>query len=50
MHCSAGIAGVYTNKGGVAVTMTIGSTELAFINSHLAAHQGKSAHRAHDYR
>lgn len=38
--CSVGV-----NKGGVAVGLKVGSTSLAFIGSHLAAHQSKTLQR-----
>jgi hypothetical protein len=38
--CSVGV-----NKGGVAVGVKVGSTSLAFIGSHLAAHQSKTLQR-----
>ena len=35
---ATGIAGVLGNKGGLVIKLRFGSTELAFISSHLAAH------------
>lgn len=29
------------NKGGIAISVNVWDTELCFVNSHLAAHQGK---------
>ena len=36
---ATGVGGVGGNKGAVAVRMAVGSTELAFVAAHLAAHQ-----------
>ena len=38
---ATGVAGVATNKGGVAIGIRIWDTELCFVNSHLAAHQDR---------
>ena len=38
---ATGVAGVATNKGGVAIGIRIWDTEICFINSHLAAHQDR---------
>ncbi|KAG2498410.1 hypothetical protein HYH03_003669 [Edaphochlamys debaryana] len=45
-----GVAGVATNKGGVAVSLRVWDTSLAFVNSHLAAHQDRTRARNHNYR
>ena len=47
---ATGIAGVYGNKGGVAISFNWLSQRLCFINSHLAAHQEKVAERNRDFR
>jgi hypothetical protein len=41
--CSVGL-----NKGGVAVSFKLDDTHLAFVSSHLAAHQSKTAQRNSD--
>lgn len=38
--CSVGM-----NKGGVGVGLRVGSTHIAFVGSHLAAHQSKTQQR-----
>lgn len=45
---ATGLGRVGLNKGGVAVSLTIGATRLAFLGSHLAAHQSQCARRNHD--
>ncbi|GBF95749.1 inositol 5-phosphatase [Raphidocelis subcapitata] len=45
---ATGIGRVGLNKGGVAVSLTVGATRLAFLGSHLAAHQSQCARRNHD--
>eukprot|EP00798_Chlamydomonas_sp_ICE-L_P013605 gene13605-19478_t len=47
---ATGVAGVATNKGGVAIGIKVWETELCFINSHLAAHQDKCRARNAHYR
>jgi hypothetical protein len=42
-------AGVGWNKGGVAVSLQLGYTDVCIINSHLAAHQGKLKERNENY-
>jgi hypothetical protein len=37
------------NKGGVAVSLQLGYTDVCIVNSHLAAHQGKLKERNHNY-
>jgi hypothetical protein len=37
---NTGIMGVWPNKGGLCICLTVDSTKLAFISSHLAAHEG----------
>lgn len=41
---------VGSNKGGVASYVWVWDTSVCFVNSHLAAHQGKTARRNSDYR
>lgn len=45
---ATGIGRVGLNKGGVAVSLRVGTTCLAFVGSHLAAHQSQCARRNHD--
>ena len=40
-----GMAGLFPNKGVVAVSLRLGSTPLCFVNAHLAAHEGMAAKR-----
>jgi hypothetical protein len=40
MPCSVGV-----NKGGVAIGLQVGSTHIALVGSHLAAHQSKTQMR-----
>lgn len=47
---ATGVAGVATNKGGVAIGVRVWDTDLCFINSHLAAHQDKLRARNNNYR
>lgn len=39
------VRSVGVNKGGVAVGLKVGSTHVAFVGSHLAAHQSKTQQR-----
>jgi hypothetical protein len=39
------VRSVGVNKGGVAIGLKVGSTHIAFVGSHLAAHQSKSQQR-----
>lgn len=43
VFCCARSVGV--NKGGVAIGLQVGSTHIAFVGSHLAAHQSKTQMR-----
>jgi len=45
---ATGIGGVIGNKGGVVTTFDLADTRMAFINSHLAAHQNKTEKRNED--
>lgn len=45
---ATGIGRVGLNKGGVAVSLRIGTTRLAFVGCHLAAHQSQCGRRNHD--
>ena len=47
---ATGVAGVATNKGGVAVSLRLWDTDICFVNSHLAAHQDKLNARNDNYR
>jgi hypothetical protein len=47
---ATGVAGVATNKGGVAVGFRLWDTDICFVNSHLAAHQDKLKARNDNYR
>lgn len=47
---ATGIGHVGVNKGGVAVGLQAGSTHIAFVGSHLAAHQSKTQIRNRDVR
>ncbi len=47
---ATGVAGVATNKGGVAIGLRIFDTELVFVNAHMAAHQDKVKSRNANYR
>lgn len=47
---ATGVANVATNKGGMAISFKYWDTELAFVNSHLAAHQDKVRSRNNMYR
>ncbi|KXZ51165.1 hypothetical protein GPECTOR_13g652 [Gonium pectorale] len=47
---ATGVAGVATNKGGVAISLRVWDTTMAFVNSHLAAHQDKTRARNNNYR
>lgn len=44
-----GLAGMAGNKGGVSVRFTMYGTELTFVNTHFAAHEGAAAKRNQDY-
>lgn len=46
---ATGIGKVMTNKGGVSAGLWIWNTSVAFINSHLAAHQNETKKRNQDY-
>jgi len=46
---ATGVGHVLANKGGIVVAFDIGGTSLAFINTHLAAHQNESDRRNADY-
>ena len=46
---ATGIGNVMTNKGGVSAGLWIWNTSVAFINSHLAAHQNETKKRNQDY-
>jgi len=48
-HTATGVGGVGTNKGGVMVSLEVFETRFQFVNSHLAAHQGKVKERNRDY-
>ncbi|KAI8463778.1 MAG: Endonuclease/exonuclease/phosphatase [Monoraphidium minutum] len=45
---ATGLGRVGLNKGGVAIMLRMGMTQLAFVGSHLAAHQGECARRNQD--
>ena len=45
---ATGIAHVFPNKGGTCVTFSLNDLSLAFVNSHLAAHQHKASRRNAD--
>lgn len=45
MSKATGLGGVVANKGGMVVSFKVGDTSLAFVNCHLAAHQGEAATR-----
>jgi len=47
---ATGIGGVYGNKGGTAVAFYLGTMSFCFINSHMAAHQDKTAQRNSDFK
>ncbi|GIL56823.1 hypothetical protein Vafri_12132 [Volvox africanus] len=47
---ATGVAGVATNKGGVGISLRVWETTMAFVNSHLAAHQDRSRARNNNYR
>jgi hypothetical protein len=46
--CARALCSVGLNKGGVAVSFKLDDTHLAFVSSHLAAHQSKTAQRNSD--
>ncbi|KAK9819837.1 hypothetical protein WJX72_003013 [[Myrmecia] bisecta] len=46
---ATGVGHVGTNKGGVAISLKVWDTSLAFVNSHLAAHQNKTDARNANY-
>lgn len=46
---ATGIANTLGNKGGVAISMMIGSTKFVFANAHLAAHQNAVKRRNFEY-
>lgn len=43
---NTGIGGVYHNKGGILVQVSLGQTRLTFLTAHLAAHEGASHYKA----
>jgi len=43
---NTGLGGIGANKGGIAVRMRVGTTVLAFVSMHLAAHEGRSNYEA----
>eukprot|EP00775_Hariotina_reticulata_P010857 gene10857-11011_t len=45
---ATGIGRIGVNKGGVCITLKVDDTHLCFVNSHLAAHQSKTAARNAD--
>merc|ERR1712130_343218 len=47
---ATGIGGVIGNKGGTAISFYLGTMSFCFINSHLAAHQDKTAQRDADFK
>lgn len=47
---ATGVGRVGLNKGGVAVGLKVGETDLAFVGCHLAAHQSKVLARHQDVR
>lgn len=47
---ATGVAGVATNKGGVAIGIRVWDTEICFINAHMAAHQDRTKARNGNYR
>ncbi|GLI66127.1 hypothetical protein VaNZ11_009857 [Volvox africanus] len=47
---ATGVAGVATNKGGVGISLRVWETTMAFVNSHLAAHQDRTRARNNNYR
>lgn len=51
-HCTeaTGIGGVIGNKGGTAIAFYIGTMSFCFINTHMAAHQEKTAQRNNDFK
>ena len=44
-----GIRNILGNKGGIGVSLNIGSSSFCFINSHLAAHQNATKRRVMDF-
>ncbi len=46
---ATGLGHVHSNKGGVAAVVHVWDTSVAFVNSHLAAHQNKTKRRNEDY-
>lgn len=46
---ATGLYNVIGNKGGVAVSLVLGSTSFLFVNAHFAAHQNKVAARNADF-
>lgn len=45
---ATGVGGVVGNKGGVVISFNVHDTRICFVNSHLAAHQDKTAKRNAD--
>lgn len=50
MSEATGVGHVGSNKGGIATAVWVWDTSVCFLNSHLAAHQGKTARRNSDYK
>ena len=46
---ATGVGDVLGNKGGVAISLSVGSTSLLFVNSHFAAHQHRVEERNADF-
>lgn len=50
MSEATGVGHVGSNKGGIASCVHVWDTSVCFVNSHLAAHQGKTSRRNSDYK